>query len=180
MTGRNMHPGRVVPASALITTVTFRCGKRAQECAWVRFGRQVALWKRISTPYTFAYRLLPFLFCGFLWFLLVLLLINGALQKLPCFLSCRADRLVFGYYSGGRRAVGFLLDEVDDCGDYLLVKKHGEEDTVLLSDIINVNFSTARDGAKARITLTLASPGKFGTGLSSATPTHLPKFSPQE
>ena len=36
------------------------------------------------------------------------------------------------------------MDEVYDCGDYLLVKKRGEEDTVLLSKINWVNFSIAQ------------------------------------
>jgi hypothetical protein len=66
-----------------------------------------------------------------------------------------------------------LLDEVNDCGDYLLVKKRGEDDAVPLSNIINVNFSTARDGAQGRITLALATPGKFGIEITFAPPPHI-------
>ena len=66
-----------------------------------------------------------------------------------------------------------LMDEVYDCGDYLLIKKRGEEDTVPLSNIINVNFSTFRRGERPRITLTLALPGKFGTEISFAPPPNI-------
>jgi hypothetical protein len=54
-----------------------------------------------------------------------------------------------------------------------LVKKRGEEDTVPLSNIINVNFSTFRRGERPRITLTLSSPGKFGTEISFAPPPNI-------
>jgi hypothetical protein len=128
--------------------------------------------KRISTPYSFSFKLLPFLFFGFVGFFLFLILINGVYKKAPMFLVVPCVMLVFGY-QWWKTSVRDLADEVDDCGDYLLVKKRGEEDTVLLSNIINVNFSTARDGANGRITLTLASPGKFGTEVTFAPPPHI-------
>jgi hypothetical protein len=61
-------------------------------------------------------------------------------------------------------------DAVFDCGDHLLVQKSGEEDTVPLSNIINVNFSKNPHNISATITLTLASPGKFGAEISFAPP----------
>ena len=128
--------------------------------------------KRISTPYTFAIKLAPFLFLGFLAFLFVLLLMNGALQKAPMFLVMPCVMAVLGYL-WWKTNVRNLADEVDDCGDYLLVKKRGQEDTVLFSNITDVNFSTARDGAQGRITLTLATPGKFGTEITFAPPPHI-------
>jgi hypothetical protein len=125
--------------------------------------------QRISTPYTFSIKSFPFVFFGFLAFFAFLLLINGALQKAPMFLVVVVVMAVIGFYST-KESRRDLVDEVDDWGDYLLVKKHGEENTVLLSNIINVNFSTDGGGASARITLTLASPGKFGTEISFAPP----------
>jgi hypothetical protein len=125
--------------------------------------------KKISTPYTFAIKLTPFLFLGFMAFMVVLLLMNGALPIvliMPCVMAVFA-------YQWWKTNVRNLVDEVDDCGDYLLIKKRAEEDTVLLSNITNVNFSAARDGAQGRITLTLASPGKFGTEITFAPPPHI-------
>ncbi len=125
--------------------------------------------KKISTPYTFSLKIFPFVFFGFLAFLFFLLLINGAYEKSPMFLVAVGVVAVFGFYytKMSRRD---LVDEVYDCGDYLLVRKRGEEDTVPLSNIINVNFSTDQRGVAARITLRLASPGKFGTEISFAPP----------
>jgi len=97
---------------------------------------------------------------------------NGALQKAPMFLVFPCAVAVGGYYVW-KVNIRDLMDEVYDCGDYLLVKKGNEEDTVLLSNIINVNFSTARDGAQGRITLTLDTPGKFGTEIRFAPPPHI-------
>ncbi|HXW93819.1 MAG TPA: hypothetical protein VEK33_24930 [Terriglobales bacterium] len=125
--------------------------------------------QRISTPYTFSLKFFPFLFFGFLAFVFFLLLINGAYEKAPMFLVMVGVLAVIGLCSWNvsRRDI---VDEVDDCGDYLLIRKRGDEDTVLFSNIINVNFSTDRDGTSARITLTLDSPGKFGKEITFAPP----------
>lgn len=128
--------------------------------------------KKISTPYTFVIKLFPFLFLGFCTFFLILLLMNGVLRKAPLFLVVPCAIAVAGYYSW-KANFRDLMDEVYDCGDYLLIKKRGEEDTVPLSNIINVNFSTFRRGERPRITLTLASPGKFGTEISFAPPPNI-------
>jgi hypothetical protein len=125
--------------------------------------------KRISTPYAFSIKIFPFVFFGFLAFLFVLLLINGAYEKNPMFLVAVGVIAVIGF-SYTKMSLRDLVDEVYDCGDSLLVQKRGEEDSVPLSNIINVNFSTDRRGVSARITLTLAAPGKFGTEISFAPP----------
>ena len=62
------------------------------------------------------------------------------------------------------------VDDVFDCGDHLLVRKDGKEDTVPFANIINVNFSKNPEDVSARITLRLASPGKFGTEISFSPP----------
>jgi hypothetical protein len=134
--------------------------------------------KKISTPYTFSIKIFPFVFFGFLAFLFFLLLINGAYEKSPMFLVAVGVIAVLGFYhtKTSRRN---LVDEVYDCGDFLLVRKRGEEDTVLLSNITNVNFSTDQRGVAARITLRLASPGKFGTEISFAPPPQIYIGSPR-
>ncbi len=128
--------------------------------------------KRISNPFTFALKMLPFLICGFSAFIAVLVLMNGALQKAPMFLVFPCVVAVGGYYVW-KVNIRDLMDEVYDCGDYLLVKKRGEEDTVLLSNINYVNFSTDRRGAQRRIHLRLDTPGKFGTEISFAPPPNI-------
>ncbi len=135
--------------------------------------------QRISTPYSFSLRAFPILFFGFLAFILFLLMSNGVLQKAPLFLLVAGVLAVGGYYFT-RQSQQNLVDEVDDCGDYLVIGKRGAEDTVLLSNISSVNFSTDRRGASARITLTLASPGKFGSTLCFAPPPEFHFSSPRQ
>ena len=52
-----------------------------------------------------------------------------------------------------------LIDEVYDCGDFLIVKKREVEECIPLINIMNVNFAMYQN--PARITLSLARPGKF-------------------
>jgi hypothetical protein len=126
--------------------------------------------KRISNPFTPALKIVPFLVCGFSAFILVLLLKsilallfeNGGLQKAVMFVVFPGLVAIGGYYAW-KAGIRDLMDEVYDCGDYLLVKKGGQEDTVLLANINYVRFSNTRDGAQPRIRLSLDAPGKFGT-----------------
>jgi hypothetical protein len=128
--------------------------------------------KRISNPFTFALKMLPFVICGLSAFIVVLLLVNGALQKPPMFVIFPCVIAVGGYYAF-KAYIRDLMDEVYDCGDYILVKRRGEEDTVLLSNINYVYFSTDRRGAQRRIHLRLDRPGKFGTEISFAPPPNI-------
>lgn len=70
-------------------------------------------------------------------------------------------------------AIGFILmknlilnlvDEVYDCGDYLLVRNKGEEENVMLANIMNVSVTTNTN--PPRITLRLANPSKFGSEIA--------------
>ena len=133
--------------------------------------------KRISTRFAFAFKLFPFIFFGFLIFFLALLVANGALQKAPLFLVFPIV-ITVGGYQYWKTKVHDLVDEVDDCGDYLLVKKNGEEDTVMFSNISDVRFSLGRRGTSPRITLNLSAPGKFGTVVTFAPPPKLYLSSP--
>jgi hypothetical protein len=63
-----------------------------------------------------------------------------------------------------RRLVWDLVDEVQDCGDYLLVRNRGEEERVALQDVMNVSESRFAD--PRRITLHLVRPGKFGRSIA--------------
>lgn len=115
----------------------------------------------------FSYKIGPFLFIGFVAVFIALVLISGAYKKEPMALLVPCLMAGFGYYFL-KIPVRDLVDEVYDCGDFLLVRKHGEEDRVPLSGIINVTFSM--NVQPARITLALAQPGKFGSEISFALP----------
>jgi hypothetical protein len=123
--------------------------------------------KKISTPYSTSWRILPYTLFGFLGFFLLLMIKSGALEKSPIMLALPCVMAAIGYFSM-RQNYANLADEVYDCGDCLLVQKGGEEDRVPLSNIINVNFTFNRSGA--RITLTLEKPGKFGAEITFIPP----------
>jgi hypothetical protein len=87
----------------------------------------------------------------------------GAFKKDPMALIGPCLIVVFGFFLM-KKLVWNLVDEVYDCGDYLLVKNRGEEDRVLLSNIINIGASINMD--PSRITLRLVKPGEFGGEIS--------------
>jgi hypothetical protein len=130
--------------------------------------------KKISTPYTFSLKIMPWLYFGFVAIFGGVVLMGGAIKKDPLFVFVPFAMAIGGYYFF-RVALRNLADEVYDCGDFLLVRKGGNEDRVPLANIINVNF--AMNIRPARITLTLATPGKFGREIVFALPPKL-YFSP--
>ena len=68
-----------------------------------------------------------------------------------------------------------LADEVLDGGDFLLVRKGGDEERVPLSTVMHVDAPSYL--RPQRITLRLVKPGKFGSELSFALPSRF-SFSP--
>jgi hypothetical protein len=127
---------------------------------------------RISTPYPSHIKIGPYLFYGLLAVVFVLLLRSGAYELSPMLLVAMGVMAVIGA-GFVRSALRDCVEEVYDCGDHLLVRKAGEEDTVPLGNIINVNFSKNPENMSARITLRLATPGKFGTEITFAPPPKL-------
>jgi hypothetical protein len=123
--------------------------------------------KRISTPYTFSFKIFPFLYFGFIGIFVALVMMGDGWRRQPEFLAIPGMMAIGGYWFM-KLALGDLVDEVFDCGDFLLIRKGGEKERVSLSDIINVNFAVNQ--RPARITLTLARPGKFGSLVSFALP----------
>lgn len=137
--------------------------------------------KRISNPFTPALKILPFLVGGFSVFILALLLKsfmlallpkNSVLQQAPMFVVFPCLAAIAGYCAW-KDGIQDLLDEVYDCGDYLLIKKGGQEDTLPLSNINWVRFSNTRNGSQPRIQLILDAPGKFGTELLFVPPLNI-------
>jgi hypothetical protein len=137
--------------------------------------------KRISNPFTPVLKIVPFLVGGFSAFILALVLKsfilvllpkNSVLQQAPMFVVFPCMAAIGGYYAW-KASIQDLMDEVYDCGDYLLIKKAGQEDTVLLSNINYVRFSNVRGGGQPRIHLILDVPGKFGAEILFVPPQNL-------
>ena len=116
---------------------------------------------QISSNSTFFYkRLFPILWFGFLAIFVVITLLGGAVEKNPLFLIVPCLMIIVGFILF-RKLLWDLADQVDDGGDFLVVKYRGEEENVPLSNIMNVSASTNVN--PPRITLRLVQPGKFGT-----------------
>jgi hypothetical protein len=124
--------------------------------------------QRISNPYESSFKFAPFIFYGVLAVATVLLVRSGAYQLSPMLLVGMGIMAVIGTAMTLSRRD--CVDHVFDCGDHLVVRKDGQEDTVPLVNIINVNFSKNPENMSARITLRLATPGKFGAEISFSPP----------
>src|SRR5689334_1787080 len=101
--------------------------------------------KRISSKATFFYkRILPLIWFGGLIAMIITTIIDQTIKGhnqmsdamlviMPCFMFIVGfivmNRLVFP-----------LADEVYDCGDTLLVKRGGREDSIRLSDVLNLSY----------------------------------------
>jgi hypothetical protein len=115
--------------------------------------------KKISSRNTFfAKKVLPVLWFGFLIVFASIALIGTGQRFLP-FLLVPAVMAAFGFFLM-KNLVWDLVDEVYDCGDYLLIKNGDKEDEVALSSIMNVSASLLLN--PPRITLRLTNPGTFG------------------
>jgi hypothetical protein len=116
---------------------------------------------KISSGFTgFNKKIFPALWFGFLAFFLVTSALAGALEQELLFLVIPILMAVFGYFLM-KKLVWDLVDEVYDCGDFLLVKNRDDEERIALSNIMNVNASTYIN--PPRITLRLVNPSKFGS-----------------
>jgi hypothetical protein len=104
-------------------------------------------------------RVFPVLWFGFLAFAVTVGISSGAYRKAPLVIVMPLVMMAFGYFLF-KKLLWDLADEVHDGGDFLLVKMRGEQDRVLLSNIMNVSASVAMN--PPRITLRLRVPGKFG------------------
>jgi hypothetical protein len=123
---------------------------------------------KISSNSTFFYKkAFPILWFGFMAVCVGTTLLSGALGKDALFLlpglliPCLLVGVGFLLF---RKLLWNLADEVYDGGDFLLVRDRGEEDSVPLANIVNVNASIMIN--PPRVTLRLARPGKFGTEIS--------------
>ena len=120
--------------------------------------------KKISSRQTFFLKkVFPVLWYGILCIAVGIALANGAFGKDPEFIVAPALMAVLGYFIMKKMIWG-LMDEVYDCGDSLLVRNRGEQESVPLVNIMNLSASTATN--PPRITLRLVKPGKFGNEIA--------------
>jgi hypothetical protein len=119
---------------------------------------------KISSRQTFFLkRVFPVLWYGILCISVGAALASGAFAKDPMFIVPPAVMAVLGYFVM-RKLIWGLMDEVYDCGDTLLVRNRGEQESVPLTNIMNVSASTATN--PRRIALRLVKPGKFGNEIA--------------
>jgi hypothetical protein len=124
---------------------------------------------KISSGSTAFYKkVFPLLWFGFLVVFVAVGLGQGGVRDqwwpMIALAICMA---VFGFFLM-KKLVWDLVDEVHDGGDFLVIRKGGEEERVPLSNIMNVSASTNMN--PARITLRLVKPGRFGSEVSFALP----------
>lgn len=121
--------------------------------------------KKISSSSTtfISKKLYPLMWFGPMAFIILRMLTRAAKMD-PIFLLLLLLIAVAGFFLMKKFYWG-SADEVYDCGDFLLIRKGGEEERVALSNIMNVSMS-----AYARIPnpirLRLVNPGKFGKEIS--------------
>jgi hypothetical protein len=115
---------------------------------------------RISSRWTWFYKYaFPAFWFGFIAVFVVVAVASGAVGKswmfilMPCILAV-VGGLMF------RRLIWDLADEVDDGGDFLLVKWRGYAERIPLSNIMNVSATMMMN--PPRIVLRLVRPAPFG------------------
>jgi hypothetical protein len=119
--------------------------------------------KKISSGSTAFYkRGFPLLWFGFLAAFVFMILTSGAVGKDPLLLAMPCFMVIVGWVVM-KRFIWDLADEVQDGGDFLLVRYKGREERIDLANIMNVSVSTNVN--PPRITLRLVNPASFGREL---------------
>ena len=126
--------------------------------------------KTISSKWTFFMKtIFPIFWFGFLAVFVIVLIgtntiyLHFMLWVIPLLLATLGFILM-------KVLIWGVMDEVIDCGDYLIVKYRGQEDKIPLSNIININWTTYQNPTS--ITLRLKIAGKFGQTISFFPVTH--------
>jgi hypothetical protein len=124
--------------------------------------------KRISASIGFQKKVLPFVWTGFLVVFLASVVAKGIAPEVWWLFVVAGIVVACGNFFVMKRAFRGLVDEVHDGGDFLLIRKGGEEERVPLSNVMHVD--TSRTSTQSRITLRLVKPGKFGSEIAFALP----------
>ncbi len=131
--------------------------------------------KKISSDQFFLKKVFPILWLGFLAIFLITSIAAKAYEKNIIFIVQPCLMAAFGYFLF-KKFIWDIVDEVYDCGDFLLIKNRGIDDKVLLSNIMNINGMSFSNPPRA--TLTLVHPSKFGKELTFSPLSPLLRFNP--
>jgi hypothetical protein len=112
---------------------------------------------------TFHKKVFPAIWFGFLGLFLVVGTLTKASTESPLFLIVPLMMGFFGFILM-KNLLWNLVDEVWDCGDYLLIRNGDDEESIQLSNIMNISVSTATN--PPRITLRLTYPSRFGNEIA--------------
>lgn len=119
---------------------------------------------KISSAQTWFYkRVLPAFWFGLPAVMFIVFAFSGVLVREPIFVVWAVAFATVGFILF-KRMFWNLLDEVYDCGDSLLVRNQGEEDSIALSNVMNVSVTTHTN--LPRIALRLVTPSRFGSELT--------------
>lgn len=135
---------------------------------------------KISSGNTRFYKkVFPVMWFGILTVFLIAAVSTGALEESMMLLLVPLAMGVFGFFFF-KNLFWDLADEVYDCGDSLLIRYRGQEETIPLSNIMNVSASTQMN--PPRVTLRLVVPNNFGTEIafSPAKPFSINPFAKSE
>lgn len=118
--------------------------------------------KKISSGVTVLYkRVFPFFWFGIVAFIAVMAVRAGHLQKGQWMFVVMPILLAMFGLVVMKQLFWDLVDEVQDGGDYLLIRKGDEQERVPLNNIMNVSATVYMN--PPRVTLRLVKPGKFGS-----------------
>jgi hypothetical protein len=112
---------------------------------------------------TFHKKIFPAIWFGFLGVFFLVGVLTGAAGESAHFLIVPLVMGLSGFILM-KKLLWNLVDEVWDCGDYLLIRNGDEEESIQLSNIMNISVSTATN--PPRITLRLTHPSRFGNEIA--------------
>ena len=119
---------------------------------------------RISSKSTFFQKkIVPIAWFGCMTVMCAFAILAGGLMAAPLALIPLCAITAVGYFVFKTRIWG-LVDEVQDCGDALLVRNRGQEERIALTNIKNVTTSALVN--PRRVALQLIQPGKFGAEIA--------------
>lgn len=127
--------------------------------------------KQINSKTTYYFkRLFPIFWIGFVLifsgFILYASYCNPSKQILPALIMPLFMTLIGGLLF--KHLVFSLMDEVYDCGDYLLIRNKNKEIKINLTQIMNVSYIEVIN--PKRVTLSLREPCEFGDEISFTPP----------
>ena len=108
-------------------------------------------------------KVFPIIWFGFLAVFIGLVISIGVVKQTIMLLIAPLFMSVLGYFLMKNLLWG-VMDEVFDCGNYLVVKYKGREEKIQLNNIMNVNVNNQQ--RPPRVTLQLRVAGEFGKDVS--------------